>query len=169
MQMAQAKVINELPTPMLLKPRSARSVSTESGSKYIIKQEYTYDENGEKIVKPGAKLDFDAYIQASKASCDIAAIIAKYENGDESVLNVHKGFTGDTTILPKDIYDVKRMQELYDSVSGSFEKLPDELKTVFGSSDDFLNALLNNKAQSIIDDYNKSKAENNNEGVNENA
>lgn len=167
--MSQKQVIKEFPTPMLLKPRSPRSVTTECGSKYIIKQEYTYDEKGEKIAKPGAKLDFDAYIQASKASCDIAAIIAKYENGDESVLNVHKGFTGDATILPKDVYDVKRMQDLYDSVSGSFDKLPDELKSAFGSSDDFLNALLSNKAQSIIDDYNKSKTENNNEGVNENA
>lgn len=167
--MSQVKVINELPTPMLLKPRSPRSVSTNCGSQYIIKQEYTYDEKGEKIAKPGSKLDFNAYIQASKSSCDIAAIIAKYENGDESVLNVHKGFTGDTTVLPKDVYDVKRMQDLYDSVSGSFDKLPDELKSVFGSSDDFLNALLNNKAQSIIDDFNKSKAENKTEGVKENA
>lgn len=145
-------------SPMLLKPRAARSVPSPIGSKFIIKQDYTYDDKGNKIAKPGAKLDLDAYIQASRASCDIAAIIAKYEAGDQSVLNVHQGFTGDTTVLPKDLYDVKRMNDLYDSVSGSFAKLPAEVKSLFNnSSEEFLNSILNNQAQSIIDEYNKSK------------
>lgn len=168
--MSSKEVINEVSEPMLLKPRAPRSLTVNCGSKFIIKQDYTYDENGEKIAKPGNKLDFDAYIQASKASCDIAAIIAKYEAGDESVLNVHQGFVGDTTVLPKDVYDVKRMNELYDSVNSSFDKLPDDLKALFNnSSDEFLNSLLNNKAQSIIDAFNKSKEQPKVEGDPDNA
>lgn len=157
--------------PCILKPRAARTTYTPCGDQFIIQQEYYFDDKGNKKCKPGKKFDLDAFIQSSLPSCDITAILAKVKLGDESVLHVHEnGFVGDTTTLPKDLYDVKRMNDLYDNVTGAFNKLPADIQALFkNDSAEFLNSILNNKAESLIKDYKLQQEKTKESEVKENA
>lgn len=132
-------------------PRSPRSTSTPLGDRYMIKAKLSIGEHGEQIAEPGDKIDFQAYIQASKASTDIASIIARYNAGDESVLNVTpNGYYGDVDLIPSSINDVNKINKLYDAAYDSYSKLPEEVKDAFGSPENFFNAVLNNKTNEIL-------------------
>ena len=144
----------------VLPRKNYKPKSSPIGSKYSTKVDLSFGEHGEKIAKPGAKIDFDAMIQSCEASTDIHAIVARAKLGDLSVLNVHQnGFIGDVTELPKDIYDYKRMNDLYDRVKGSFDSLPEAVQVLFkGSADEYLNAILTDQAAKIINDYKEAEA-----------
>lgn len=156
-------------SPYSPKPRKPKETRTCCGQPNIIQSDLTFGEDGEKIAKPGTVLDLDAMIQAAKASTDIASIVARVKMGDESVLNVSPGFTGDSVNLPKDLYDYKAMNDLYDRVASSYESLPEGLKAAFGSSQAYLNALISNQADQIVKAYNDSQQQQPAEGDNENA
>lgn len=126
---------------------------TPSGQAFIYRADLSIEE-GRKIAKIGQKLDLDAMIQAAKASTDIAAIVARAKMGDDSVLHVNPGFVGDSVNLPKDLYDYKRMNDLYDKVSASFGTLPPEVQALFGnSSEQYLNDIISGKAEKIVNDF----------------
>lgn len=142
------------PTPKKIKAYKP----TPLGSPYIYRAKLSYSDNGDKIAEIGEKFDLDSKIQAAKDSTDIAAIVARYKAGDDSVLHVNPGFVGDSVTLPKDIYDVKAMNELYDKVSGSFNTLPADIKALFNNSvEDYLNSIISNKANEIIKNYQASQ------------
>lgn len=147
--------------PVKVLPR--KNIITKSspcGDKYTYKVDLSFGEKGEKIAKRGVKIDHDALIQSCLPSTDIHTIVAKAKMGDTSVLNIHEnGFVGDATELPRDIYDYKRMNDLYDKVSGSFSKLPVAVQALFNnSSEDYLNAIINDQAGKIIKEYKESEA-----------
>lgn len=137
--------------PYTCAPRSPRSVKTPLGDKYMIKAKLSIGEHGEQIAEPGDKIDFQAYIQASKASTDIATIVARYNAGDESVLNVHaKPFYGDVDMIPSSVNDIDKITKLSNLAKDNYDKLPDSVKKLFGSSEEFFNAVLNNKVDEIL-------------------
>lgn len=151
-------VINIFGGPKPLKPRAARETSTPCGSPTIIRADLYFDDEHKKKAKPGQALDLDGMIQAALPSTDIAAIVARYKMGDESILNVNPGFVGDSVSLPKDLYDYKAMNDLYDKVSASFGKLPVEVQALFNNdSTEYLNSIISNKAEQIINNYEASK------------
>lgn len=141
----------EVIIPYACKPRAPRGTSTPIGDRYMIKAKLSIGEHGEQIAEPGDKIDFQAYIQASKASTDIATIVARYNAGDESVLNVTpNGYYGDVDLIPSSVNDVAKINKLSDAAKENFEKLPAEVKALFGSSENFFNAVLNNKTDEIL-------------------
>lgn len=151
----------EIFIPYTCKPRAARETYTCAGSKYKVNAKLSVDPvSGKKKAEPGEKIDLDAYIQASKSSCDITTIVAKLKAGDESVINVRQGFYGDTTILPKDINDINAIEKMNNQARESFDKLPDEIKGLFDNDPSkFFSAVLNQSAESVIQSYVNSKAE----------
>lgn len=157
----EVKKQDEVIVPYTCKPRVARETFTCAGDKYKISAKLSVDPvNGKKVAEPGEKIDLDAYIQASKASCDITTIIAKLKAGDESVINVRQGFYGDTTILPKDINDINAIEKMNNQARESFDKLPDEIKDLFDNDpSNFFSAVLNQSAESVIQSYVNSKVE----------
>lgn len=145
------EVQKEKVIPYTCKPRAPRSVPTELGSKYMIRAKLYIDKDGNQIAEPGEKIDLNAYVQASKASTDMATIVARAKAGDETVLNVTpNGFYGDTSIIPSSVNDFEKINKLGDIASEKFNALPEEVKSLFSSSEDFLNAVLSNKVDSII-------------------
>lgn len=163
-------VIQVFGAPCPLKPRAPRETRSECGSPFIHRAALSFKDNGEKVAQIGEKLDLDAMIQAALPSTDMAAIVARAKMGDDSVLHISAGFVGDAVSMPKDLYDYKRMNDLYDKVSGSFDTLPSEIKALFGNStEEYLNSILSNKAEEIIQKYKDSQqsSENQPEGGNQ--
>lgn len=151
----------EVVVPYTCVPRKPRETFTPIGDRWMIKAKLSIDkETGEKIAEPGEKIDHEAYIQASKASTDIAQIVARWEAGDESVINVNpNGFTGDVSLIPNSINDVDKINKLTDAALKSFEQLPVDLKIKFGnSSAEFFNKVLDGSASQIISDYRSALA-----------
>ena len=129
------------------------------GSPTMKRAKLSFAPDGSKISEPGESLDLDAMIQSALPTTDIAAIVARVKAGDDSVLHVNPGFVGDAVSLPKDLYDYKAMNNLYDKVSASFNNLPDEVKALFNNSaEDYLNSIIANKADAILAEY-KAKQE----------
>lgn len=153
--------------PYIPVPRKPIETCTPFGNGKIIRADLSFDNQGNKIAKPGQVLDLDAMIQAAKESTDIAAIVARAKSGDESVLNVNPGIIGDATALPKDIYDYKAMNDLYDRVAGSFDNLPEGLKAMFDNdANKYLNAILDNTANSIVSKYKETQNSQESEAIN---
>ena len=145
----QKEIIQEI-KPYSCKPRAPRSVSTPLGDRYMIKAKLSIGPHGEQIAEPGEKVDLQAYIQASKASTDMATIVARYKAGDETVLNVREGYYGDVSIIPSTINDYEKINKITDIAAAKFDALPEEVKKIFGSSEAFLNAVLSNSVDSIL-------------------
>ena len=161
--MAAQKVVSktgEVFLPYSCKPRAAHETFTKCGDRFKINAKLSVDPvSGKKKAEPGEKIDLDAYIQASKASCDITTIIAKLKAGDESVINVREGFYGDTTILPKDINDINSIEKLNAQARESFDKLPDEIRSLFDNDPSkFFSAVLDRSAENVISSYISEKS-----------
>lgn len=131
---------------------------TPLGSKYYYKAKLSVDKiTGQKIAERGEKVDLDAVIQSYVSSCDIAAIVERYKNGDETVLNVNSGYEGDVTILPKNINDVVGTNGLFDKAYESFQKMPDEVKALFNNDPSrFFNSVIENKVDDTLAAYQAS-------------
>ena len=125
------------------------------GEKTYKKTRYYFDkETGERMAEPGDEVNLDAYIQASAYATDLAVIYQKFLDGDETVVNVGEGIYGDMTTLPTDINDVVSSKKVLDKATASFKALPQEIQDLFGNDvNAYFNAVLENKAQSIVKDY----------------
>lgn len=147
----------EVLKPCILFPRKNYvGKPTCSGDKYQYGAKLTIDPiTGAKIAEVGDKLDLNAYIQASAASCDIATIVERLNSGDSTVINVKSyGFEGDVSLLPHNINDVVSAGGLSDKAKESFDALPDEIKSLFDNdSSKFFDAVISNKVDEIIKSY----------------
>lgn len=145
--------------PCVLKPRSYKELPSECGKTTFRRPHLYVDEKGNKKAEPGEEFDLDGYIQSQAGSTDIAAILARYEAGDLEAINVNpNGFTGDSTILPKDLYDVKAYDKIYQDAADNFNKLPDDVKKLFGNdSTQFFNSVMNGTINSILGKYEADK------------
>lgn len=138
-----------------IRPRDYVGKPTPCGDKIMIKAKLSIDEDGNQIAEPGEEIDLFAYVQASKAATDMAQIVARWQAGDETVINVHpNGFEGDCAIIPNSVNDYDSIIRLNDQALANFQKLPDEVKALFDNdASKFFNSVLANKADAIIADY----------------
>ena len=122
----------------------------------------TYDADSEtgEIVASGDKpipyidksIDLNAFIQASAPLCDLKAIYARSVAArDPSLLVVKEGVYGDFVDMPDNIHDAEKMSLIQlQKFEESYEKLPDNIKAVFGSKSEFVNAVLNDKLDNYL-------------------
>lgn len=145
--------------PCVLTPRAFKEIPSEPGKTTFRRPHLFVDEKGNKKAEPGEEFDLDGYIQSQAGSTDIAAILARYKAGDLDAINVNpNGFTGDSTILPKDLYDVKAYDRIYQDAADNFSKLPDDVKKLFNNdSTQFFNSVMNGTIQSILNKYEADK------------
>lgn len=84
------------------------------------------EEDGTINLVPSGKENTDDIIQSFAQECDINVIIAKYINGDDSVLNQKIGAYGDFTNVPKTLAEMLQMQinakELFDTLPVDIKK-----------------------------------------------
>ena len=108
------------------------SFTSESGKPYLEIYEYAVDKKGRKILKKTDKID-NVYekIQSFEESTDINNIMARFALGDETVLNVNKGYYIDTTNLPTNIFEVYEKGLAAEQV---FNGMPADLKELFDNS-----------------------------------
>lgn len=147
----------EVLKPWSVKPRAARETYTPVGKNELPQTEY-YIEDGIKKSKPKKGIDLISYLKASEASCDLANIVARYESGDVSVINVKaNGVSGDVASLPHSINDIS---ELSSRVESSFAGLPEDIRALFSNDPTkFLEAILDNSVNDIISKAAKAKEE----------
>ena len=98
------------------------------------------DTGRQELVETGTT-DIYEKIQASKESTLIYNIIERFQNGDISALNQHKGYYGDMTVVPKTLAGMK--QALIDA-EDNFNKLPLEVRKEFNHNvNEYLTAIDN--------------------------
>lgn len=113
------------------------------------------DEDGKQKATKGKKVDWNAYIQSSKDSCDLDNIVARYLQGDATVVNVGNPISGDVASLP---HNVNEIQDLATKVKKNYDGLSDEIKNIFGGSfEEFYNAVLANEVDTKIAAYASAK------------
>lgn len=141
-------------TPCVTVPRKKPVIGfTSNGSKWSYRVKLSIDPvTGEKIADVGERIDLDATIQSYRDSTDIASIIARYQAGDETVLNVNSsGFTGDVTILPKNINDVVGTNGLFKEVLDKFNSLPDDVRALWNNDPSaFYQSVITNEAANLV-------------------
>lgn len=157
--MANEKQINQTEKVYYRKPRAKGyvGVSTPAGSHVLYNAELSIV-NGVKKAQPGQRIDWFRYIQASEKSCDLTSIVARYLSGDMSVVNVNPSpIYGDIAAMPKNVNEV---QDLADRSKAGFDKLSDEIKSIFNNSfEEFYNSVLAGTTEQKISAYAKAKVE----------
>lgn len=90
---------------------------------------YAFDEKGE-LFKSGTENRYEL-IQSHKASTELATLLQRYAQGDETALNQSPMFFDDATQYPSTFAELyERMQE----AERSFNGLPDGLREMFNNS-----------------------------------
>ena len=127
------------------------------GSHVIFETEYYVDKEGNQQSRPGRKLDWFAYIQASKEQCDLSQIVARYLSGDTAVINVNSPIYGDVASMPRNINE---LHDLGDRIQKGYNNLSDEIKGIFGNSfDEFYKSVMEHTVDQKIQAYATAKAE----------
>ncbi len=154
--MVNAKTVKQ---PNIIRPRAYAETTSVIGDETFKRPHLYIDKQGNQKAEPGEVFDLNGYIQEQAGSTDIAAILARVEVGDTSVINVNpNGFIGDSTILPKDLFDVKRYDKIYQDAEANFNKLPDEVKALFDNdSSNFFNSVMTGKVNQVMADYEAKK------------
>lgn len=142
--------------PCVLTPKTEHKRAIVHSDRYIHLAQLS-QEDGIQKAEPGEKVDWFAHIQASKKTCDLSSIIARYLSGDATVINVGNPISGDIASLPKNVND---LQDLAVKVRNNYDGLSDEIKGIFGNSfEDFYNAVLSNTVEEKIGAYATAKVE----------
>ena len=91
------------------------------------------------VVKQTGETDIYEFIQASKCSTDLATLQQRFiALGEIPAIDPSMG-ENDLSIFPDNIHEVYKMAN---DVDGAYSKLPDSVKTIFGSSQAYMSALL---------------------------
>lgn len=75
--------------------------------------------------------DLYAEIQSHKDSVDLHKIIERYRAGDVNALQRVQGMYGDLSIVPRNIFEFKELEE---RISSGFDSLPVDVKQKFDNS-----------------------------------
>lgn len=142
-------------SPALRVPKTKlASHPTPAGDHIAYSSDY-YVEDGDQKAKPGQKIDWFGYIQASRDSCDLSTIVARYLSGDSSVINVNNPIYGDVASMPRNINEV---EDLAARVKAGYDNFSDEIKGVFNNNfEEFYNAVLSNKVEAKLNAYASAK------------
>lgn len=89
------------------------------------------------LVESG-RIDLWAMHDAGAESCDINNIVARFQNGDISVLQRVQGTYADVSGLPSDL---RGMIDLGRSSVDLYEKLPESVKSKFPTVDSWISAI----------------------------
>lgn len=147
-------ITQEVYSPSISTPKKVFKSEAIKSDKFIHLAELS-EVDGKQIAEVGKKIDWDAYIQSSKDSCDLDNIIARYLQGDATVVNVGNPISGDVASLP---HNVNEIQDLAEKVKKNYDGLSDEIKNIFGGSfEDFYNAVLANEVDAKIAAYASAK------------
>lgn len=103
-------------------------VFSESGSPIKTIYSPVVNEDGSISLEESGKENLQDYIQSFAPECDISTLIARFANGDVSVLNKRQGVYGDFTQMPKTYAEFLQIQ--IDS-KNYFDSLPVEVKHKF--------------------------------------
>lgn len=107
--------------------------------------------DGKTLVRCVDTTNIHEFIQASKSSTDLATLQKRFmELGEIPV--VDSTLTSvDTTVLPSDIHSLYNM---VNDVNGNFNKLPESVRKVFGTAQDYLAAILDGSySQKLADAF----------------
>ena len=104
------------------------SICSNPGTDVIIEYSPVVKEDGSITLEESGKSNIQEYIDSFEESCSLENIIARYENGDLSALNVGNPKFGDFTEFPKTYAEVLQLQ--IDS-NNLFNSLPKEIKQKF--------------------------------------
>lgn len=108
-------------------------------------------ETGKKELVKTGETNLYEKIQANLEQTLIYNILEKYENGDESVINVKKGTYGDFTNMPTTMAEAQ--QTLIDA-ENTFKSLPIDLRAKFNhSTSEFLASITNGRIEQILGKY----------------
>lgn len=124
-------------------------ICTSAGSQFTPVYKRIYDkELDRKIVKKVDETNLYEFIQASKSMTDLATLQKRFiELGEIPDVNPNLQHGVDTTLLPGDIH---QLYSMVNDVNGNFNKLPDSVKAVFGTSQDYLSAILDGSYQNKL-------------------
>lgn len=124
-------------------------VSSNCGSPIAPVYKRVYDKELDKaIVKKVDETNLFEFIQASKSMTDLATLQKRFiELGEIPAVDPTLVNGVDTTIMPGDIH---QLYSMVNDVNGNFNKLPDSVKEVFGTSQDYLSAILDGSYQSKL-------------------
>ena len=151
---------------------------SECGTPTLDQYEYALDDKGRKILKK-TKTPDNVYekIQSFKEETDINNIMARFALGDETALNVNKGYYIDASSLPSNIFEVYqsglKAEQYFDSLPVDLKEQFDNSYVEFMISDekDFFdkvskyNKKFENNQFNVPDDDKKITDENTNKGV----
>ena len=137
-------------------PKVRKTFYASAGKKLKKVYKYVYSEELQcpRRVENGF-INVDEMIQSYKDDVDFAALGKMLVTNKENVID-HFALNGeiqDVTGLPRNIHEY---EALYNKMKEEYEKIPEELKSMFGSFDGFSEAWRSNRIGSMIDTYYKS-------------
>lgn len=111
--------------------QSHERVFAEEGSRFHTLYSSRVDADGSIVLEESGSENLYEYIQSHKDSCDINVLLARYNNGEPSVLSQRQGMYGDFTQLPQTFAETLNFM-----IQGQeyFESLPLEIREKFGHS-----------------------------------
>ena len=123
-------------------------ITSCAGSNIAPVYKRVYDEKLNKmIVKKVDETDIYEFIQASKSTTDLANLQQRMiALGEIPAVDPTLG-SNDLTVFPDNIHDVYKM---VNDVDGSFNQLPDSVKSIFGTKEVYLQSLLDGSYQSKL-------------------
>lgn len=145
--MSEKQVIQTSQKPEAIKTLDGVVVSCP-GSHIAPVYKRVYDEELKKmIVKKVDETDIYEFIQASKSTTDLANLQQRMiALGEIPAVDPTLG-SNDLTVFPDNIHDVYKM---VNDVDGSFNQLPDSVKSIFGTKEVYLQSLLDGSYQSKL-------------------
>lgn len=100
-----------------------KSEPSNPGDDFLPQFIETIDKNGKTILKKTGDRNIKEEIQEAAKGTDIYAIIDKYlATGDETLLNMRKGFFGDFTKIPNNPVDIHNMIVQAENVFNQLDK-----------------------------------------------
>lgn len=106
-----------------------------SGDSVVQEYELEYTPQGVPHLVPTGTYDLYEVIQSFRDECDLGKIFQRYANGDVMALNKRQGVYADISDMPQDIFAAAN---LLDRVEAIYDGLSEDLRSRFGSFEDFL-------------------------------
>lgn len=114
------------------------SFISNPGCRYQVKYVGEVLEDDSVYLTSSGRIDLWAMHDAGAESCDINNIVARFQNGDISVLQRVQGTYADVSGLPSDL---RGMIELGRSSVDLYERMPDSIKEKFPTVDSWISAI----------------------------
>lgn len=128
---------------------------TPSGDRYRYEYIEVIGKDGAKFLEETRKVDVYEFIQTSLDGTLIYNVIDRYKRGDVQALDRRTGLYVDCTGLPTSFLEAHKYVKSAETV---YKKLPDDVKSLFGSFDGFRDDLISGSAYKKLTSYELSKS-----------